>query len=103
MWEHVWDTQVLEACGQTGSRLHLGADAASTRYTYTRIMPYTPLIYDERDEAILEHRQEEGQAIEWATYAPILPTILVNGCNGIATGYRKFIFLGLGTANFTPL
>ena len=24
---------VLEACGQTGSRLHLGGDAASTRYT----------------------------------------------------------------------
>jgi DNA topoisomerase-2 len=54
-------------------------------------MPYTRMIYDERDEAILERRQEEGHPIEWATYVPIIPMILVNGCNGIATGYRSQI------------
>ena len=87
---HTW-LQVLEACGQTGSRLHLGADAASTRYTYTRLMPYTKMIFDERDEAVLTQCEIEGHKCEWSTYAPILPMILVNGCNGIATGYRSQI------------
>ena len=54
-------------------------------------MPYTKMIFDERDEAILKQCEIEGHKCEWATYAPIIPMILVNGCNGIATGYRSQI------------
>ena len=67
----------------------MGSDAASTRYTYTKIMDYTRMIFDERDEPILTQAEIEGQKIEWETYAPILCMVLINGCNGIATGYRK--------------
>lgn len=82
---------LLEACGNTGSRLHLGADAASTRYTFTRLLPYTTMIFNPLDESILQRRVEEGMQIEYTTYEPIVPVILINGCMGIATGYRTNI------------
>lgn len=39
---------------------------------------------------IISHRIEP----EW--YCPILPTVLVNGCDGIGTGYSTFV------PNFNP-
>lgn len=82
---------VLEACGNTGSRLQLGADAASTRYTFTRLMPYTRHIFNTLDDTILARRTEEGMQIEYVTFAPILPMLLINGSMGIATGFRTTI------------
>jgi DNA topoisomerase-2 len=85
------NVHLLEACGNTGSRLQLGADAASTRYTFTRLMPYTRNIYHTLDDSILTQRTEEGMKIEYKTFAPIIPMILINGCMGIATGFRTNI------------
>ena len=77
--------------GQTGSRMQMGADAASTRYTFTKLQPYTRLIFHPDDDAILTYRTEEGQTIEPAFYIPIVPMVLVNGTSGIAVGYRTEI------------
>jgi len=82
---------LLEACGNTGSRLQMGGDAASTRYTFTRLMPYTRQVFHPLDDPLLVQRVEEGMAIEYHEYAPILPMILINGCAGIATGYRTLL------------
>jgi DNA topoisomerase-2 len=82
---------LLDACGNTGSRLQMGADAASTRYTFTRLMPYTRTIFSPLDDPLLVQRTEEGLSIEFSEFAPILPMILINGCTGIATGYRTIV------------
>jgi DNA topoisomerase-2 len=82
---------LLEACGNTGSRLQMGADAASTRYTFTRLMPYTRTIFHTLDDPLLTQRTEEGLDIEFMEFSPILPMILINGCAGIATGYRTIV------------
>ena len=77
--------------GQTGSRLQNGADAASPRYTYTALSPFTRLIFDERDSVSLTTRHEEGLEIEPEFFCPILPTALVNGIEGISVGFRSSI------------
>jgi len=77
--------------GQTGSRLQMGADAASTRYTFTKLQPYTRHIFHPDDDAILTYRTEEGQSIEPDHFVPIVPMVLVNGASGIAVGYRTEI------------
>jgi len=72
---------LLLPCGQFGSRLEGGDDAASVRYIFTKFSPVTKKIFDYRDDEILG----EGGVPDF--YVPILPMCLVNGCDGIGTGF----------------
>jgi len=81
----------LEPSGNFGSRLSGGNDAASARYIYTRLSPFARRIFSPLDEPILEHLDEDGKKIEPKTYYPILPTVLVNGADGIGTGWSTSI------------
>ena len=78
---------VLVPSGQFGTRQLGGKDAASPRYTFTRIHPVANKIFRSEDDMVLNWQQEEGQMIEPVTYFPIIPMILVNGTEGIGTGY----------------
>lgn len=77
--------------GQLGSRLELGADAASPRYVSTRINVLTRLIFKKEDDAIVKYLSDDGMKIEPEHYVPILPILLVNGSVGIATGFATNI------------
>lgn len=48
-------------------------------------------IFHPDDDAILEYREEEGQKIEPRFYVPIIPMVLVNGADGIGTGWSTRI------------
>ena len=73
--------------GQFGSRLCGGDDAASPRYLNTSLYMLTKKIFIEDDFEVLEHQQEDNMRIEPVYYVPIFPMILVNGSEGIGTGY----------------
>ena len=77
--------------GQLGSRVSNGADAASPRYTFVQMNPVTPLIFKKEDSPVLRWNSDEGVATEPVFYCPIIPTLLVNGCRSIATGYSTHI------------
>ncbi|KMZ83701.1 DNA topoisomerase 2 [Plasmodium vivax Brazil I] len=81
----------LEPCGQFGSRKEGGKDASAARYIFTKLASSTRSIFNEYDDPILKYLNEEGQKIEPQYYIPVIPTILVNGCEGIGTGYSSFI------------
>lgn len=81
----------LEPSGNFGSRLAGGSDAASPRYIYTRLSPFARKVFPAMDEPNLESNYEDGKAIEPKTYAPILPMVLVNGADGIGTGWSTSI------------
>ncbi|KAI3322171.1 type II DNA topoisomerase [Xylariaceae sp. AK1471] len=81
----------LEPSGNFGSRLAGGSDAASARYIYTRLSPFARRIFSPLDEPILEHLDDDGKKIEPKAYSPIIPTILVNGADGIGTGWSTSI------------
>ncbi|CRH03817.1 DNA topoisomerase II, putative [Plasmodium relictum] len=81
----------LEPCGQFGSRKEGGKDASAARYIFTKLASSTRYIFNEYDDPILKYLNEEGQKIEPQYYIPVIPTILVNGCEGIGTGYSSFI------------
>merc|ERR1712125_310469 len=82
---------LLEPSGQFGTRLQGGKDAASARYIYTRLSPLTRLIFSPLDDAVLSYQEEEGQNIEPYWYCPVIPMILVNGAEGIGTGWSTSI------------
>jgi len=77
--------------GQFGTRNQGGKEAASPRYIFTNLSPVTRTLYPEPDDAVLEYLEEEGQFIEPNYYLPIIPMALVNGAEGIGTGWSTFI------------
>ena len=82
---------LLQPKGQFGTRLQGGEDAASGRYIFTMLSEVTRLIFRPEDDPILEDQYEEGFAIEPKRYLPVIPMILVNGSNGIGTGWSTDI------------
>lgn len=78
---------LLEPSGQFGTRLAGGKDAASSRYIFTRLAPSTRKIFSPLDNAVLAYAMDDGQQVEPEFYAPIVPMILVNGAEGIGTGF----------------
>lgn len=82
---------ILYPDGQFGSRLQGGKDSASPRYIYTCLEKLSRKIFIDHDFDILEQQYEDGSVIEPTWYGPILPMILVNGADGIGTGYSTTI------------
>lgn len=81
---------LLKAIGQFGTRLS-GKDNAQSRYIFTALQDYTHELFNSSDENLLEFLEEEDKSIEPFCYYPILPTILINGADGIGTGYSTQI------------
>ena len=77
--------------GQFGTRIQGGKDSASARYIFTALSPVTRTLYHEADDAVLTYLEDEGQSIEPSYYLPIIPMSLVNGAEGIGTGWSTFI------------
>ena len=69
------------------SRLSGGHDAASPRYIFTNLSELTFHIFNPLDAPLLEYNEDDGKQIEPVWYIPILPMILVNGTEGIGTGF----------------
>ncbi|GAB1316637.1 DNA topoisomerase 2 [Madurella fahalii] len=81
----------LEPSGNFGSRLSGGSDAASARYIHTRLSPFARHVFSKLDEPNLEHQFDDGRMIEPKVYVPIIPMVLVNGADGIGTGWSTSI------------
>lgn len=77
--------------GNFGSRLNIGKDAASPRYIFTRLNTITNQIYNSLDNPLYTYLNDDGMEIEPEYMLPIIPMILVNGCEGIGTGYSTYI------------
>jgi DNA topoisomerase-2 len=74
--------------GQFGSRLNGGKDAANARYIFTKLNRLTRLLFPSEFDVLLSYKKDDGECIEPEFYLPIIPTVLVNGCNaGIGTGW----------------
>ena len=82
---------LLEPCGQFGTRLMGGKDASQTRYIFTKLTKEARKIYDPRDDAILNYLDDDGRSIEPDFYMPTLPMVLVNGTEGIGTGFSCYV------------
>ena len=78
---------LLEPCGQFGTRLMGGKDASQTRYIFTRLTPEARKLFDPNDDAVLNYLDDDGRTIEPEYYVPVLPMVLINGTEGIGTGF----------------
>ena len=81
----------LEPSGNFGSRLQGGSDSASARYIYTRLSPFARRVFHPLDEPILKYNTDDNRTIEPEVYVPVVPMILINGADGIGTGWSSSI------------
>lgn len=81
----------LRPVGQFGSRRLGGKDAGQTRYINTQLMPEARVFFDARDDAVLKYVIDDGHAVEPEFFVPTMPTVLINGSEGIGTGYSCYI------------
>ncbi|KAM4624510.1 DNA topoisomerase 2-alpha [Polymixia lowei] len=81
----------LQPQGQFGTRLHGGKDSASPRYIFTMLSPLARLIFPAVDDNLLKYNYDDNQRVEPEWYIPIIPTVLVNGADGIGTGWASRI------------
>ncbi|CAE7306622.1 TOP2, partial [Symbiodinium sp. KB8] len=82
---------LFEPRGQFGSRLQGGKDHAAARYIFTCLCKVTRCLFPAEDDAVLEYLSEEGHQIEPRFYCPVIPLALVNGADGIGTGWSTSI------------
>jgi len=82
---------LLTPSGQFGTRMMGGKDAASARYIFTKLEPITRLIFHPDDDELLTYEFDDGMSIEPEFYMPVIPMVLVNGSEGIGTGWSTNI------------
>jgi len=78
---------LLQPCGMFGTRLRGGKDAASSRYIFTNLAPYTRHLFHPLDDTLLDYLEDDGQRVEPRWFLPVLPSVLLNPCRGIGTGW----------------
>ena len=82
---------LLKPNGQFGTRIMGGSDSASARYIHTELSGAVPYIFRKEDMPILQYNEDDGVQVEPMYYVPIIPLVLVNGMNGIGTGFSTTI------------
>ncbi|KAG9100840.1 DNA topoisomerase 2 [Ceratobasidium sp. UAMH 11750] len=82
---------LLKPEGQFGTRSQGGKDAASARYIFTNIPRMTRAIFHPYDDALLNYLKDDNDSIEPEWYMPVVPLVLINGADGIGTGWATSI------------
>lgn len=85
------NVHLLSPNGQFGTRLMGGKDAASPRYIFTNLEQVSRILFDPLDNDVLNYLDDDGQSIEPEWYIPIIPMALVNGSEGIGTGWSSSV------------
>lgn len=82
---------LLKGVGQFGTRLQGGKDASQPRYIHTHLADYAQNVFNKHDSPLLTYLDDDGTPIEPKYFVPVLPVILMNGSEGIGTGYSTFV------------
>ena len=82
---------LLEPNGQFGTRLQGGKDASAPRYIWTKMNKLAQLIFHPDDNPLLKYNLDDGQKVEPEWYIPVVPLVLINGTEGIGTGFSTKI------------
>lgn len=82
---------LLKPNGAFGTRATGGKDAAAARYLYTELSKITKTLFHPSDDPLYQYVQEDEATVEPVWYLPIIPMVLVNGAEGIGTGWSTNI------------
>lgn len=81
----------LKPNGAFGTRATGGKDAAAARYIYTELNKIARKVFHPADDPLYRYVQEDEKTVEPEWYLPIVPMVLINGAEGIGTGWSTSI------------
>jgi DNA topoisomerase-2 len=64
---------------------------SAPRYIFTKLCKVVKVLFNDHDNELLEYLDDDGMSIEPKYYIPVIPMILINGAEGIGTGYSTNI------------
>lgn len=82
---------LLKPNGAFGTRAAGGKDFSAARYIFTQLMEITRKVFNPLDDPLYTYVQDDAQTVEPEWYLPVIPMILVNGADGIGTGWSTNI------------
>lgn len=82
---------ILKPNGSFGTRAAGGKDYSAARYIFTEINEITRKVFNPLDNSLYTYVQDDESTVEPEWYLPVLPMILVNGAEGIGTGWSTNI------------
>lgn len=82
---------ILKPNGGFGTRLLGGKDAASPRYIFTLLTENANKLFHKDDDHVLTYLDDDGTSIEPKYFVPTEPLVLINGSDGIGTGFSSNI------------
>ncbi|PCH33085.1 type II DNA topoisomerase [Wolfiporia cocos MD-104 SS10] len=77
--------------GQFGTRDQGGKDHAAARYIFTELAPITRSVFHSADDPLMNYQKEDGKVVEPDFFMPVVPMVLINGAEGIGTGWSTSI------------
>lgn len=80
---------LLQKKGNFGTRF--SQEASASRYIYTYGTDQFFKLFRKDDVPVLKHQFFEGQQIEPMFYVPTLPILLINGSEGVSSGFAQKI------------
>lgn len=89
-WMGANNIALLKPNGMFGSRHMPRNEHSAERYIFTERHPCARKFFREEDDAVLQLAQDDGRSIEPVIYSPIVPFLLVNGSDGIGTGWKAY-------------
>lgn len=81
----------LQPIGQFGSRLDTPRTHAAPRYIFTKLDPVAKYVFRNEDLDLLQYESEENVKIEPTHLVPVIPTVLVNGAQGLTCGFNTYV------------
>ena len=81
---------LLDGIGQFGSRI--SSDPAASRYIFTKVSNVCKQLFKSVDDNILEWNVDDDIKVEPKYYLPIMPLLLINGAEGMGTGFASRVF-----------
>lgn len=80
---------LVQESGNFGTRfVH---EASATRYIFASIHENTKRLFNKHDTKNLTQKYFEGHPIEYQFYVPSLPLLLINGSEGVSSGFAQKI------------
>lgn len=82
---------LLKPNGGFGTRAAGGKDFSAARYIFTELNEITRKLFNPLDDPLYTYVQDDEQTVEPEWYLPVIPMLLVNGGEGIGTGWSTNI------------
>ena len=89
-WVGANNVALLQPLGMFGARHMPRTEHSAERYIFTEQHQIARKIFRAEDDPILSLQEDDGKIVEPVLFAPIIPFLLINGSDGVGTGWRAY-------------